>query len=482
MNKINIFIGLSIFIVSFIFFVDLTFAQGSCSLELCKPATDGGLSVFCSDPLNKCNVTSCGSDKCNCRPNPLKCEGCKWCKQPGEICDSCGKCTKNNWPIVDAGPDKKILEGKQTSLDGSAKDDDGDSLTYNWVCSNDLFSSIVFNWPDFNTLNPRGNALAVPSDQTFTCVLTVNDGRGGIVSDSMKFTIIDSTLSVSLEADPKSGQAPLRNVNLTAKVLPQSTAEGTTANYMFWCNCPYTGIDINVAKSLCGDWALKAENANPSSYKADKLCNYFDSAGGRVVPKVIVEKGLASAAQAQAIPIIIGKNDKPTVSNLSMNPSTGCTNDCNSCLSRNAIISWKFNDSLGDYQTAFEVLISREFVDPVTGMKTQTIKRDSQDQIFTIPSEYLPVGAGKVTWGIRVFDSGELPSNWVFYDGYYQTPIYDYPEPNFSFSPDPIKLNVDDVQFIDESRIFGGLRLFKDNGRFRMVLWPVPEKERRRIR
>jgi len=449
MNKINIFIGLFVFSVSFIVFAGFVFAQGECSEALCLPATDGGLSALCSDPINKCNVTTCGSSQCNCRSNPLQCSGCIWCRQPGQICDLCSKCTKNNWPIVDAGPDKKILEGREISIEGSASDPDGDAMTYSWSCEG-------LNFPEANTLVVRDNAPAVIGDQVFTCTLTVSDGRGGTASDSVKIKVIDSTLSVSLEADPKSGQAPLRNVSLTAKILPQSTADGATANYTFWCNCSYTGTDVIVAKSLCGDWAIKAENANPSSYKADKACNYFDSAGGRVIPKVIVEKGLASAAQAQAIPIIIGKNDKPRVSDLSMNPSTGCTNDCNSCLSRNAIISWKFNDSLGDYQSAFEVLISREFVDPVTGTKTRSIKRDSEDQIFTIPSEYLPVGAGKVTWGIRVFDSGGLASSWVFYDGYYQTPIYDYPEPNFSFSPDPIKLNVDDVQFVDESRVFGG--------------------------
>jgi len=100
----------------------------------------------------------------------------------------------NRSPIVDAGQDKEIGAGGQSIyLYPSVFDPDGDYLTYNWSCSGGSLSS-------YNSLNPIFYAPNSSYHTTYTCTLTVNDGRGGIASDSVNIYIKTSytgTLSVN---------------------------------------------------------------------------------------------------------------------------------------------------------------------------------------------------------------------------------------------------------------------------------------------
>ena len=99
----------------------------------------------------------------------------------------------NRNPIVDAGQDKEIGAGNSIYLYPSVSDPDGDYLTYNWSCSGGSLSS-------YTSLNPIFYAPSNSSYTTYTCTLTVNDGRGGVASDAVNIyarTSYSGTLSVS---------------------------------------------------------------------------------------------------------------------------------------------------------------------------------------------------------------------------------------------------------------------------------------------
>lgn len=96
--------------------------------------------------------------------------------------------------------------------------------------------------------------------------------------------IILPTLSVSLSANPSSGNAPLNNVDLTATV--SGTATGPI-NYTFYCNRSDSGTNITP------DYNHKKDGTTLNPYTALDVCNY--SAPGIYTAKVIAERGNLAA-------------------------------------------------------------------------------------------------------------------------------------------------------------------------------------------
>jgi hypothetical protein len=99
------------------------------------------------------------------------------------------------------------------------------------------------------------------------------------------------TLSVSLSANPSSGNIPL-TTNLTATV--SGTAQGTI-NYTFWKNCSSQSTNISQVVSQCGNWDSKFDNENTTS----KTVQFTYNQAGTYTPKVIVERGSASPAESR---------------------------------------------------------------------------------------------------------------------------------------------------------------------------------------
>ena len=91
------------------------------------------------------------------------------------------------------------------------------------------------------------------------------------------------TLSVSLSANPSSGNAPLSGVALSADV--SGTATGTI-NYTFYCNRSDTGTNITTPNSH----KLDATTNDPYSAPSD-TCNSIYQTPGTYTAKVIVERG-----------------------------------------------------------------------------------------------------------------------------------------------------------------------------------------------
>lgn len=354
----------------------------------------------------------------------------------------------NRSPVASAGPDKETFEGQTVVLDGSGSDPDGDSLTFSWSCVGGALSNP-------NIAQPTYTAPAVVSDTNHTCTLTVADGKGGSSSDAMAVKVKNTTLSVSLIANPDcvnpACRAPVRNVSLTATVLPESTAIGQTANYTFWCHCSYAGSDIATAIAQCGVWSHKADNQNPNSYIAQGICNYLNPAGGSYTPKVIVEKGLAAAAEKRVANFTVLPNNPPQTQDLHMSPSD-CTEDCNTCkYPLTPILYWEFKDDSGDYQTAFEIHVAdnQNFNNytNITGGK-----KPGDTESYTAPSGVFEFGK-EYWWRLRVWDGVDVQStSWAVY-GPYKIPAHPYPELDFSWSPQRPNVGKE-VQFTDKTKCY----------------------------
>lgn len=184
----------------------------------------------------------------------------------------------NHPPVANAGPDKEVYETESVVLDGSGSDPDGDSITYSWSCSGGSLSNSDLAQPVFY-------APSVSQDTTYNCTLTVSDPYGLSDSDSMEVQVREHespTLSVHLEADPDSGNAPLRDVDLEATV--SGTAEGEIT-YRFDCTND-------------GDWEQVFDSYSETEITED-LCDY--SSAGTYTAKVRVYREGLSATDTDTI-------------------------------------------------------------------------------------------------------------------------------------------------------------------------------------
>jgi len=84
----------------------------------------------------------------------------------------------NTNPYVDAGSNRNIQAGQSTYFNATASDPNGDYLTYSWYCNGGSLSS-------YSILNPTFYAPSGSYNATYTCTLTVSDGKGGSASDSV---------------------------------------------------------------------------------------------------------------------------------------------------------------------------------------------------------------------------------------------------------------------------------------------------------
>jgi len=133
------------------------------------------------------------------------------------------------------------------------------------------------------------------------------------------------TLSVSLTADPSSGNAPL-DVTLTADV--SGTATGTI-NYTFWWNCNDPGTSVDDVMNVCGYIPTPSPGScasNENGIKCDgvtndpKIVSHTYSSPGTYTAKVIAERGSADPAEDRVT--IIAINPTASVSPTSGPPGT----------------------------------------------------------------------------------------------------------------------------------------------------------------
>jgi hypothetical protein len=104
----------------------------------------------------------------------------------------------NHDPIASAGPDQTRNEGTQVTLDGTlSTDPDSDSLTFTWTQTSG--SSVALS--DAYSASPTFTAPAVVSmaSTALTFELSVDDGYGGVATDTVVITILDTNAPPACE-------------------------------------------------------------------------------------------------------------------------------------------------------------------------------------------------------------------------------------------------------------------------------------------
>jgi hypothetical protein len=142
--------------------------------------------------------------------------------------------------------------GSQTTLNTSM-------ATAHSVLLSNLNASTVYHYRVKS--KDAANNLATSSDYTFT-------------------TSTAPTLSVSLTANPASGETPLNGVDLTATVTGNVVG---TINYTFYCNRTDSGTNITTP------YAAKYDGVSQTTRTGTDICSY--STAGTYTAKVIVERG-----------------------------------------------------------------------------------------------------------------------------------------------------------------------------------------------
>ena len=122
-----------------------------------------------------------------------------------------------------------------------------------------------------------------------SCIKVENAGANQCSVDA---NCVAPTLSVTLSANPSSGNVPLNGVVLTADV--SGTATGTI-NYTFYCNRSDAGTNITPGYAH----KLDATNSDPYSVPAG-VCDSVYTASGTYTAKVIVERGGLAAKETRA--------------------------------------------------------------------------------------------------------------------------------------------------------------------------------------
>lgn len=194
----------------------------------------------------------------------------------------------------------------------STSDITSSSVTLNWTAPGDDANSgtstsydIRYSTSNINELNWT-NAKIVSSEpkpqvagtsQSFTVTnlqpyttyyfaIKAKDEKGNIsnLSNIPSATTQSLTVSVALMANPNSGFAPLKDVDLTA------TLSGSTKgyiNYTFYCNRSDSGINVTTP------YDVKYDNTSLTTRTAKDICDYNSS--GTYTAKVIAERGNVQA-------------------------------------------------------------------------------------------------------------------------------------------------------------------------------------------
>ena len=93
-------------------------------------------------------------------------------------------------PVITVGSNREVIEGNSISLNVTAYDPNGYSLTYSWTCTGGVLSS-------YSVLNPSYTAPMVNNDTNYYCSITASNNRGGTSTANVNILVKDSGGSVS---------------------------------------------------------------------------------------------------------------------------------------------------------------------------------------------------------------------------------------------------------------------------------------------
>jgi hypothetical protein len=104
----------------------------------------------------------------------------------------------NHDPIAMAGDDQTKDEGASVTLDGTGSNDpDSDSLTYSWMQAGG--SVVVLSNPNSATPTFTAPQVVGVTSETLVFELTVEDGYGGVDTDQVAITVLDTNAPPACE-------------------------------------------------------------------------------------------------------------------------------------------------------------------------------------------------------------------------------------------------------------------------------------------
>jgi hypothetical protein len=228
-----------------------------------------------------------------------------------------------------ASPNNGTAPLNNVSLTATVSEYSNGTFKYFFDCNNDNIDELVTQdiWVNPYTAN---NLCSYSSPGVYTAKVRVFHNFGQAVTTTT-ITVNagpPQTLSVSISANPSSGNAPLLS-NLTATV--SGTAIGTI-NYSIWWNCNNPSNSVSTAESACGalpNPSLGNCLLNSNGYKCNSISSTTLSIGrsydtpGTYNPKVIVERGSATPAESRTT--ITVNSSPPTSTNYILNVYLGGT-------------------------------------------------------------------------------------------------------------------------------------------------------------
>jgi hypothetical protein len=163
----------------------------------------------------------------------------------------------NENPQVNAGADKVVNEGQSIQfLDSSATDNNNDPLTLSWDPTAGL------NFPA--ALHPTFTAPSVTVDTPITFTFTANDGRGGIVSDTMVVTVVN--VNQPPTANAGADVSVIEGLPVALDGTGSSDPDGQTLNYSWVRLSGPRPIDVVPANSATPTFQAPGEVTSQEIY------------------------------------------------------------------------------------------------------------------------------------------------------------------------------------------------------------------------
>ena len=213
-----------------------------------------------------------------------------------------------------------VGRGTEVSLDGTAEDVNGDTLTYTWTWAAGDGSTITITPPD-----PTQAAATwmVPGDMSIgshTLTLTVSDGNGGDVSQTVNVMVIDTPVTITGDTEGSVTEgAPsntadgtlmvntaLPNKRLMTDGTPTDTVGTATSLLRRYGTFELTPDDPADPASTLGEWTYTLRNSAEGA--TDQL------AAGQMVTLIFTVEAAARPSVTENVTITIsGTNDAPRV-------------------------------------------------------------------------------------------------------------------------------------------------------------------------
>lgn len=213
----------------------------------------------------------------------------------------------NNPPVINSSPffaaspcsSPTTQTNCNVNFSVSARDDDGDALSYAW----NFGDTLSYSWhPGDESPYDPSHHYSAPGD--YSVKVVISDGRGGEIESSPILVHVDeANLFVNLTANPNSGVYPLNGVDLTASVSGNMFG---TINYKF--DCTNDGV-----------WDFQADSQTIETYTVTDLCNY--SSAGTYTAKTFIERGIGGAENTVNISV---KDNSPPEARISVTDYSSC--------------------------------------------------------------------------------------------------------------------------------------------------------------